>query len=368
MSTTLGEVATAADTTAGYPGVMNGKMTNDSRSRILIAAFEGWSDAGSATTTVLQHFADLTDAEVLHTIGADGFVDYQVHRPKVSFDDDGRRVLDWPETRLYGHVERPGQAVGFSEDTIRRIDGSRVTEIYLLAGVEPARDWVAFADEIVDIVLSWRIDQVILLGSLFSDAPHSRPILVSLSSEDPALRASTGAVRSSYEGPAGITTIIELALLEAQIPVLTMWAQIPHYVHSVPSPKATLAILDKLEELLDVIIPSGELLSEANEWEANIDRIAATDEDMARYIQALEEARDATSAPEATGDAIAYEFEKFLGVGFSGAEPEMDIPDFTPEEDPGAADASDEGSRPPRDPDSDPGDDAAEPDEPLGGA
>lgn len=108
----------------------------------MIAAFEGWSDAGAATTTVLQHLGELTDAETLHTIGADGFVDFQVHRPKVSFDAQGKRVLEWPETRLYGTVHRPGVSDEPHADTIRRIDGTPVTEIFLLAGVEPARDWV----------------------------------------------------------------------------------------------------------------------------------------------------------------------------------------------------------------------------------
>lgn len=285
------------------------------QTRVLIAAFEGWSDAGTATTTVLQHLAELLDAEVLHTIGSDGFVDYQVHRPKVGFDSEGRRVLDWPESRLYGRIERPGQATGGTDaETIRRIDGSPATDLFLLAGVEPSRDWAAFVDEVIDVIEAWAIDTVVILGSLYSDTPHSRPILVSLSSEDADLRGRTGATRSDYEGSVGITTVLELALLEIGVPVLTLWAQVPHYVHSAPSPKATLAMLDKLEELLDVVIPRGELLTAANDWEANIDRIAAADEDMARYIRALEDARDATSAPEATGDAIAYEFEKFLNV------------------------------------------------------
>jgi len=281
---------------------------------VLIAAFEGWSDAGAATTTVLQHLGELIDAEPLHAIGADGFVDFQVHRPKISFDDAGHRVLDWPETRLYGTVRRPGGGDARSEETLRRIDGSPVTDLFLLAGVEPARDWPTFAEEIVDLVDAWEIDTVIILGSYFSDAPHSRPIITTLSSESPELRARTGASRSDYEGPVGIGTVLELALGEAAIPVISLWAQVPHYVHSAPSPKATLAILDKLEELLDVVIPRGELLSEANEWEANIDRIAATDDDMARYIRTLEEARDAASAPETTGEAIAHEFEKFLNI------------------------------------------------------
>lgn len=282
--------------------------------RVMIAAFEGWSDAGAATTTVLQHLGELTGAEMLHAIGADGFVDYQVHRPKVSFDDRGRRVLDWPETRLYGTVHRPGSEAKPDRETVRRLDGTPVTEIFLLAGVEPARDWAAFADEVVELAETWQIDTVILLGSLFSDSPHSRPIVTSLSSENAELRAQTGAGRSNYEGPAGITTVLDIAFAEAGIPSITLWAQVPHYVHSAPSPKATLALLDKLEELLDVVIPRGNLLSEATEWELNIDRIAAADEDMSSYIRTLEAARDAASAPETTGEAIAHEFEKYLNI------------------------------------------------------
>ncbi len=282
--------------------------------RVLIAAFEGWSDAGGATTTALQHLGALIDAELLHSIGADGFVDFQVHRPKVGFDDNGKRVLDWPETRLYGTVHRPGVETDAQRETIRRIDGTPVTDIFLLAGVEPARDWGAFAEELVELVDMWEIDTVFLLGSLFSDSPHSRPIVTTLSSDHAGLRARTGAERSDYEGPVGISTVIDLALSEAGIPALSLWAQVPHYVHSAPSPKATLAILDKLEELLDVVIPRGNLLAEATEWEANIDRIAAADEDMAGYIRTLEAARDAASAPETTGEAIAHEFEKYLGL------------------------------------------------------
>lgn len=281
--------------------------------RVLIAAFEGWSDAGAATTTVLQHLGELIGAEQLHAIGADGFVDLQVHRPKVSFDEHGKRVLDWPETRLYGVVHRPGESIEPGQETVRRLDGAPVTDMFLLAGVEPARDWAAFADEIVDVVDSWQIDTVILLGSLFSDSPHSRPIVTMLYSEDAELRSRIDAERGDYEGPVGINTVMELALTEAGVPTASIWAQVPHYVHSAPSPKATLAILDKLEEVLDVVIPRGSLVQEATEWESNINRIAESDEDMSNYIRSLEQARDAASAPETTGEAIAHEIEKFLG-------------------------------------------------------
>lgn len=319
---------------------MNDVPQNSAVERVLIAAFEGWSDAGSATTTALQHIGELMNAEMLHAIGADGFVDFQVHRPKVSFDENGKRILEWPETRLYGVVHRPAEPPVDVSDSIRRIDGTPVTDLFLLAGFEPARDWGLFADEIVEVAESWAIDTVILLGSLFSDSPHSRPIVTTISSDNQALRARTGAKRSDYEGPAGITTVLDLALTEASVPALSLWAQVPHYVHSAPSPKATLAILDKLEELLDVVIPRGSLLDEANEWESNIDRIAANDEDMSNYIRALEMARDATTAPETTGEAIAHEFEKFLNIdadrnerdGEAGDDPESDSEPDKPSE------------------------------------
>ena len=187
---------------------------NSANERVLIAAFEGWSDAGAATTTVLQHLGELLNAEVLHVIGADGFVDFQVHRPKVSFDENGRRQLEWPETRMYGTVHRPNSPIDASGpigtanpigtdgsgntdaprvETIRRIDGTPVTDIFLLAGVEPARDWGAFAEEVVELVDDWGIDSVILIGSLFSDSPHSRPIVTTISSDNANMRARTGA-------------------------------------------------------------------------------------------------------------------------------------------------------------------------------
>ncbi len=102
----------------------------------------------------------------------------------------------------------------------------------------------------------------------------------------------------------------------------------PHYVHNAPSPKAVLALIDKLEELVDVTIPRGSLVEEAAAWEAGIDALAADDEEMAAYIEQLEQARDTVDSPEASGEAIAQEFERYLrrrdgraGDGRAGDDP-----------------------------------------------
>ena len=282
---------------------------------MLIAAFQGWSDAGDATSEALQHLIELQDAEVLHVISGEGYVDLQLQRPRVFRDENGRRALEWPDTRLYGTVHRPGAIDAGEEgdsETITAIDGTPVHDLYFLPGVEPSRDWENFADEVVELAEVWGVDLVVLLGSMYSDAPHSRPIISHVSSESAALRERFGAERSEYEGPAGITSAIDIAFEAAGIESMSLWVQVPHYVHSAPSPKATLAILDKLEELLDIVIPRGELFAQATEWESNINRIAANDDDMTRYIKSLEEARDEALAAETTGDALAAEFEKFL--------------------------------------------------------
>lgn len=316
---------------------VNNPSTQHSAPRVLIAAFQGWSDAGDATTEALQHLIDLQGAELLHVIGGEGYVDLQLQRPKVYRDDNGRRVLEWPDTRLYGTVHRPGDPLDGIVDgeTITTLGGAPAHDLFFLNGVEPSRAWENFADEVVELAEIWAVDLVVLLGSMFSDAPHSRPIIANISSESADLRERFGAVRSEYEGAAGVTSAIDIALEAAGIATLSLWVQVPHYVHSAPSPKATLAILDKLEELLDVVIPRGELFAQATEWETNINRIAANDDDMSRYIRSLEEARDEALAAETTGDALALEFEKFLegGSGADRSSPQLpSTPDSDEEE------------------------------------
>ncbi|MBC9943959.1 PAC2 family protein [Leucobacter sp. cx-328] len=303
--------------------------------RILIAAFQGWSNAGDATTEAVAHLTEMLGNEVIHTISGEQYCDLQLNRPRVSRDEDGKRIISWPDTTLWGPVRRPEieQLAGIAElaeleglpvpagaveavaaDRVTRLDGTAVTDLFVLSGVEPTRDWSAFSEEIVDLVDVWDIDVVVFLGALFADAPHTRPIVTTLSSEDSALREALEAEKATYEGPAGVLTAVDLALNARDVPTVALWAQVPHYVHSAPSPKATLALLDKLEEILDIFVPRGDLLDQATDWENNINNIANVDEEMSRYITRLEEARDELHAADGAGDALALEFERFLGA------------------------------------------------------
>lgn len=284
--------------------------------RLLVVAFEGWNDAGEAASGAVRALKDVLDVEPIADIDPEDYYDFQLIRPHVEFDDEGRRRLRWPGVTLYGPVGDDGMPRSSSPSVEPAADldvsGANHENIYLLLGSEPSRGWRTFATETIDQALAADITGVILLGALLADVPHTRPIAVHVSSENPQVREELEVERSSYEGPVGILSVIATMAEEVGIPTISLWASVPHYVHNAPSPKATLALLDKLEELVDVVIPRGELLDEAREWEQGIDALAADDDEMRSYIEQLERARDAVEAPEASGEAIAQEFERYL--------------------------------------------------------
>jgi predicted ATP-grasp superfamily ATP-dependent carboligase len=182
----------------------------------------------------------------------------------------------------------------------------------VLLGTEPSRGWKTFAAEVLDAIETADVSAVVFLGAMLADVPHTRPISVFASSENAAVRDRFELERSTYEGPVGILSVLSDASERAGIPTLSIWASVPHYVHNAPSPKAMLALIERLEEFVDLDIARGSLLEDSAAWESGIDALADDDDDMRAYITQLEQARDTVDSPEASGEAIAEEFERYL--------------------------------------------------------
>jgi hypothetical protein len=265
-------------------------------SRIVIVAFDGWNDAGEGASGAVEALRAASDYDLVHSVDPELYFDYQYTRPSSQMDAEGRRGLKWPEAGLW-RPRNPGPG----------------PEFWVLTGVEPARTWQAFASEFIDVALRDDITGVVTLGAMLSDVPHTRPISIFASSQNEQVRDAHGLERSLYEGPVGILSVFEHYAENAGIPTASLWASVPHYVATAtPSPKVTLALLDRLEELTGVDVPRDGLRTEAAAWEASIDAAAADDEDMAEYIRQLERTRDTWDSPEASGDAIAQAFERYL--------------------------------------------------------
>lgn len=264
--------------------------------RIVIAAFDGWNDAGEAASGAIDALRESTPYDLVHAADPELYFDYQYTRPLTRMDAEGTRQLAWPEAGLW-----------------RPRDPSPGPEFWVLTGAEPARTWQAFASEFIDVALRDDITGLVTLGAMLSDVPHTRPISIFASSQNEQVREAHGLDRSQYEGPVGILTVFEHFAENAGIPTASLWASVPHYVASAtPSPKATLALLDRLEELTGIDVDRQMLRTQAAAWEASIDAAAADDEDMADYIRQLERTRDTWDSPDASGDAIAQAFERYL--------------------------------------------------------
>jgi proteasome assembly chaperone (PAC2) family protein len=273
---------------------------------VMVGAFEGWNDAGDAATGAVEHLELAWNAQQIATIDPDDYYDYQVNRPTVSLVDGVTRRLTWPTTRV-SWCRPPG--AGF--------------DLVLVRGIEPNMRWRGFCDEILDVVRTLDVRMVVTLGALLSDTPHTRPTQVTGTSYDSASATRYGLAQSRYEGPSGIVGVLQDSCVSAGIPAISFWAGVPHYVSQPPNPKATVALLHSVEEVLDLAVPLGELPDQALEWQKLVDEMAAEDDEVTEYIRNLEERDNEGELRETSGDVIAGEFERYLrrrdrGGGISG--------------------------------------------------
>jgi proteasome assembly chaperone (PAC2) family protein len=273
----------------------------------MIAAFEGWNDAGDAASGAIEHLELLWNAIPLTEIDPDDYYDFQVNRPDVSLVDGVSRRITWPTTRI-SWCRPPGASF----------------DVVLVRGIEPNMRWRAFCHELLGVVHELDVRTVVTLGALLSDSPHTRPTQVTGTAYDPEAATRFGIERSRYEGPTGIIGILQHTCVGAGIPALSFWAGVPHYVSQPPNPKATIALLHSIEEVLDLPVPLGELPQQADDWQKLVDEMAAEDDEVTEYIRNLEERDDEGEMRETSGDAIAREFERYLrrrdrGPGYGGS-------------------------------------------------
>jgi proteasome assembly chaperone (PAC2) family protein len=264
-------------------------------SPVLIAAFEGWNDAAEAASGLVEHLVDVWDARLVARVDPEDFYDYQVNRPLVGTDASGMRQITWPRTEIL--VARPPGAH---------------RDVVLLRGMEPSMRWRQFTAEVLAAMDTLGVELVLTLGALLAETPHTRPIQVSGTATELDLEDRLKLEQATYEGPTGIVGVLLDACVKVDVPAVSFWAAVPHYLPQPPCPKATLALLGHVEDLLEISIPMGDLPEDARAWERGVAELAEEDEDIGEYVRMLEENQDTAELPEASGEAIAKEFERYL--------------------------------------------------------
>lgn len=263
---------------------------------VMIVAFDGWNDAGEAATGAIEHLLLSWDAKPIEELNPDEYYDFQVSRPTVHMVDGVTRRVEWPTTTIsLCHPAGAGH------------------EFVLVNGPEPNFRWRAFCAELLGLAEKLGVGTVVTLGALLADTPHTRPVPVTGSAFDAESAKLHGLAHSKYDGPTGVTGVLQHACVQAGIPAISIWAAVPHYVSHAPSPKATVALLHRLEEILDLEIPLGLLPEQAEEWQRMVTELAEEDEEISEYVRTLEERDDAElTLSEASGEQIAADFERYL--------------------------------------------------------
>ena len=262
----------------------------------MVAAFEGWNDAGDAASAAIEHLALTWNAQPYADLDPEKYYDFQVTRPSITITDGVTRDFTWPTTRV--------TSCALSDAP---------HDVLLVHGIEPSFAWRGYCDELVSIALDADVATIVILGALLADVAHTTPIQITGSAPDEDTAIRLGLAESSYDGPTGITGAFQAAAIAAGIPAVALWAAVPHYVADPPSPKVTLALLRTAEEALDIEVPVGDLPAEADEWTARVTELAGQDDEIAEYIKTLQERDDAAVAIEPmSGDTIAEEFQRYL--------------------------------------------------------
>ena len=262
---------------------------------VVIAAFEGWNDAGDAATTAARYLSDRWDAELVAEVDPEEFYDFTSTRPEVRLDDDGRREIVWPSTEVYA----------------ASIPGDHGDALFVI-GTEPQLRWRTYCDELTTLATSFDARLCITLGALLAEVPHTRPTpVVGTAYEVDAVRGIE--LRpSTYEGPTGIVGVLHDSWRRAGLRSASLWATVPSYVPGAPSPKAALALVERTATMLDTWVATTDLEIASASYERQVSELVDADEETASYVTSLEERHDIEPGPLPSADSIAEEVERFL--------------------------------------------------------
>ncbi|MGI9032992.1 MAG: PAC2 family protein [Acidimicrobiales bacterium] len=267
------------------------------RRPVLVTAFEGWNDAADAASTAARYLKARWGARTFASIDPEEFFDFSSTRPQVKLTDGARRQIVWPATEF---------SAASLPDTPH--------DVVVMVGTEPQLRWRTFCRQVVEVASELDTEMVITLGALLADVAHTRPVRVTGTAADAEVVARLGLEQSTYEGPTGILGVLQDAFGTARLQSASLWAAVPHYVAATPSPKATLALVQRTAGLLSTRVVTADLEQGAIDYERQVTEVVATDEDVSAYVRRLEETTDADRQPMQlqSGDTLAAELEKFL--------------------------------------------------------
>ncbi|MGH8874430.1 MAG: PAC2 family protein [Acidimicrobiia bacterium] len=262
-----------------------------------LIAFEGWGDAGEASSGAVAHLvAELGSPEPFANIDPEGFFDFVFNRPLVELQEGGSRRLRWPRLELSAY---------------RLKDQNR--DLVAVLGDEPNYRWRTFCRQLIGVLRELGVKEVVTMGAFIGQVAHTLPVpLIGVARDHEAVR-NLGLLPSSYQGPTGIVGVLNHLLLEEGFEAVSVWAAVPHYIANHSNPPAMLALLEKACEIVGAEIPTERLRGAAEAFRTKVDGAVAESDELGAMVQELEASAD----PDLTGAGdpgirLVEEIERYL--------------------------------------------------------
>ena len=264
------------------------------RDPVAVLAFEGWNDAADAASGALYYLMEHHDETSIAKLDLEPYVNYQVTRPLVSIDRTLRQI-HWPATGFFG-LAVP----------------EHVHDLVLVLGEEPHHRWREFCAEVISVLRRLGVGSAVALGALLGQIPHTLPVPIFGSSNDPDFALRMGIHASSYEGPTGITGVITAAMADDGMEAVGLWAGLPHYLAGNPSPTGTRALLHALGDVIGWRFDVDALNVEVAGYEAQVRSAVADSSDLVDYVKRLERESESRTMSRGDGRRMVEDIERFL--------------------------------------------------------
>ncbi|HET7738401.1 MAG TPA: PAC2 family protein [Tepidiformaceae bacterium] len=259
------------------------------RDPIAIVAFTGWNDAASAASNAARFLARRLGARRFAVLEAEQFYDFQSSRPTVRISPSGDRELQWPSNEFFYARNPRGES-----------------DLIIGIGAEPSLRWRTFSGALEDLFEDLGVKMVVSLGALLADVAHTRDVRVTGTAVDPAVGERLNLTVSKYEGPTGIVGVLHDSMRKKGVPAASLWANVPHYVTTDQNPPATLALLRRLQSMLDLEFDFTDLEAAGVRFVAEVDAVVSSNPEISSYVRRLEEAYDSGVDPDEDPDESGY--------------------------------------------------------------
>jgi predicted ATP-grasp superfamily ATP-dependent carboligase len=273
---------------------------------VMLYYLDGFIDAGGAGRLLTAHLLSALEHTEIATFDVDSLIDYRSRRPVMTFAKDHWETYDAPEI------------------SVSLLHDAEGTQFLLLNGPEPDHDWNSFTGAVLAVATTLRVRLAVGFHGIPMGVPHTRPLGVTAHATRTELVEGYRPLVDRLQVPGSAAALLELRMGEEGRAAIGFAVHVPHYLAQAAYPAAAVTLLDSVQRVTGLSLPTDALREAAHRTDLEIARQVEGSDEVSEVVQALEQQYDAFAAggnggmladePEnmPTADELGAQFERFL--------------------------------------------------------